>query len=164
MAPTPTSSTENNGRKGGMSSAQPLTSSGSEGDPQYAGVDERKRKRMLSNRESARRSRQRKQKHLDDMIGQVSELQKQNCVIAQKTETTLQRYNQVESENQVLRARMAELNDRLEYLNSFLGFMEDTGDLFMNTPEVSDPLLKPWQLPCQSQPIMASSDMGPMFF
>ncbi|XP_043722786.1 bZIP transcription factor 53-like [Telopea speciosissima] len=147
-----------------MSSAQPLSSSGSEGDPQYAGIDDRKRKRMLSNRESARRSRQKKQQHLDELITQVSQLQKQNSEIAQSTEAILQHYNQIESENQVLRARMTELNDRLGSLNSFLGFMEDTGDLFMiNSPEITDPLLKPWQLPCPSQPIMAS-DMGPTFF
>ncbi|XP_042511739.1 bZIP transcription factor 53 [Macadamia integrifolia] len=131
-----------------MSSAQPLTSSGSEGDPQYAGIDERKRKRMLSNRESARRSRQKKQQHLDDLINQVSQLQKQNSEIAQRAETILQHYNQIESENQIMRARMAELNDRLGSLNSLLGFMED--DLFTNTSQISDPLLKPWQLSCPS--------------
>ncbi|KAJ4968018.1 hypothetical protein NE237_014719 [Protea cynaroides] len=146
-----------------MSSAQPLTSSGSEGDPHYAVTDERKRKRMISNRESARRSRQRKQQHLDDLLGQVTQLQNQNSEIGQRAEAILQHYNQIESENQVLRARMLELNDRLGSLNTLIAFMEDTGDLSMNSPEISDPLLKPWQFPCPSQPIMASADMGPFF-
>ncbi|PWA87281.1 bZIP transcription factor 11 [Artemisia annua] len=41
-------------------------------------MDERKKKRMLSNCESTRRSRKRKQQHLDDLTAQVSQFRKEN--------------------------------------------------------------------------------------
>lgn len=132
-------------------------SSGSEGDGQYAMVDDKKKRRMISNRESARRSRMKKQKHLDDLLNQVVELQKQSNEITQKINATTKIYSNVESENKILRAQMMELTDRLQSLNSVLHIVEEVSGFDMDIPEIPDPLLKPWQLPCPSMPIMASS-------
>jgi len=44
-------------------------------------MDQRKNKRKQSNRESAKRSRMRKQKHVDDMMSQGSQLTKDNSEI-----------------------------------------------------------------------------------
>ncbi|KAF8392651.1 hypothetical protein HHK36_023000 [Tetracentron sinense] len=138
-----------------MSSAQHVTS-GSEGNPQYLVIDDRKKRRMISNRESARRSRMKKQNHVGDLINQVSKLQKEKNEIMQSVNATTQHYLEVSSENDILRAQMMELTDRLQSLNSVLHIVEEVSGLAMDIPEIPDPLLKPWQLPCPSQLIMAS--------
>ncbi|KAF3779746.1 bZIP transcription factor 53 [Nymphaea thermarum] len=134
------------------------SSSGSEGDP-HSVVDDRKRKRMISNRESARRSRMRKQQHLDELLGQVTLLQTENNQMVSRIDAAAQQYQGIDGENAVLRAQVNELTERLQYLNSVLHFLEDFSGMAMDIPEIPDPLLKPWQLPCPPQPIFASADM-----
>ncbi|XVF72740.1 hypothetical protein PTKIN_Ptkin12aG0144600 [Pterospermum kingtungense] len=142
-----------------MASAQRPASS-SDSDPRYANVDEKKRKRMLSNRESARRSRMRKQKQLEDLVNEESALQRDNSQLSDMINVTTQRYNEMESANNVLRAQAMELTDRLRYLNSFLHIVEEVSGYAVDIPEIpEDPLLKPLQLPCPIQPIMASAYM-----
>ena len=67
-------------------------------------VLERKERRMLSNRESARRSRKRKQEHLSELEQQMA------AVLAEKAEITA-RYAMVVAENKALRAELAGVND-----------------------------------------------------
>lgn len=86
-------------------------------------IGERKRKRMESNRESARRSRMRKQKHLDDLMAQIARLSNDNDHIMSEISVRTQQYLNVEAENSVLRAQMAELNQRFESLEEILGFV-----------------------------------------
>ncbi|KAL1815763.1 hypothetical protein ACET3Z_018337 [Daucus carota] len=109
---------------GGNSSGsnQKLQNSGSEGDL----MDQRKRKRMQSNRESARRSRQRKQNHLDELMAQAAQLRKENSQITTTTNMTTQQYAKVEAENSVLRAQMDELSQRLQSLNEILDYINST--------------------------------------
>ncbi|KAA8543032.1 hypothetical protein F0562_021473 [Nyssa sinensis] len=142
-----------------MASLQQQTSSGSDGDPRYSMVDTRKRKRMLSNRESARRSRMRKQQQLDDLISQLSQLQNENNLFSQRIDVAIQMYTGVASENNVLRARLTELAERLHSLNSVLHIAEEVSGIAMDIPELPDTLLEPWQLPCPVQPIIASANM-----
>ncbi|KAL9271931.1 bZIP transcription factor 53-like protein [Drosera capensis] len=138
---------------------QQQVSSGSEGDAKYANIDERKRKRMISNRESARRSRMRKQQHLDELIKEAAKLQAENAEIKKRTASATQMYMGVESENNVLRAQVTELTDRLRSLNSVLEIVEEVSGLAMDIPEIPESLLEPWQLPCPVQPIIASSNV-----
>ncbi|KAK9685003.1 hypothetical protein RND81_10G248900 [Saponaria officinalis] len=128
---------------------QVVVSSGSDSDPRYANLDDRKRKRMISNRESARRSRMRKQQHLDELIVQASNFQTENAHLTQRIDAVSQLYVGVASENNVLRAQMMELTDQLRSLNSVLQIIEEVSGLNM---EISDTLLEPWQLPCLVEP------------
>lgn len=139
-----------------MASMQRQTSSGSDGS---ASIDERKRKRMQSNRESARRSRMRKQKQLEDLTSEVSRLEIAINQLRQSINAKQQAFIHVESANNVLRAQAMELTDRLRSLNSVLQIVEDVSGLTVDIPEIPDPLLKPWQLPYTTQPITASADM-----
>ncbi|KAJ4809848.1 BZIP transcription factor [Rhynchospora pubera] len=93
-----------------------IQNSGSEEDLQ-ALMKQRKQKRMLSNRESARQSRMRKQKHLDDLTAQVDQLKKENGQIVRALNVTTQSYFAVEAENSVLRTQHLELRNRLQSLN-----------------------------------------------
>ncbi|KAK8939018.1 Basic leucine zipper 63 [Platanthera zijinensis] len=77
-------------------------------------------KRMLSNRESARRSRMRKQKQQDDLMAQVSYLRQQNYQILSALHITAQHSLGVESENSVLRARLMDLGSRLQFLQHLI--------------------------------------------
>lgn len=138
---------------------QNQVSSGSDGDLRYATFDEKKRKRMISNRESARRSRMKKQQHVDKLIAEMSQLQSQNKVVTQKINEATDMFVGVVSENNVLRAQLSELTDRLYSLNSVLHIVEEVSGLAMDIPQVPDTLMEPWQLPCPAQPIMTSANM-----
>ncbi|KAI5388467.1 hypothetical protein KIW84_074236 [Lathyrus oleraceus] len=133
------------------------TSSGSE-DLQ-ALMDQRKRKRMISNRESARRSRMRKQKHLDDLVSQVTKLRKENQEMLTSVNITTQQYLSVEAENSVLRAQIGELSNRLESLNEIVGVMNSSNGVFVE-PNNSFFFFNPLSnMSYMNQPIMASSDI-----
>ncbi|XP_074581015.1 bZIP transcription factor 44-like [Curcuma longa] len=101
-----------------------LQNSGSEEDLQ-ALIDQKKRKRKISNRESARRSRMRKQKHLDDLTAQVNQLREDNSQISTYLSLTTQQYFAMEAENSVLRTQMMELSDRLQSLYEILYCLND---------------------------------------
>ncbi|CAH8274328.1 unnamed protein product [Arabidopsis lyrata] len=146
----------------GTTSSTIQTSSGSE----ESLMEQRKRKRMLSNRESARRSRMKKQKLLDDLTAQVNHLKKENTKIVTSVSITTQHYLTVEAENSVLRAQLDELNHRLQSLNDIIEFLDSNNN--NNMGMCSNPLVG---LECDdffvnqmnmsymmNQPLMASSD------
>lgn len=150
---------------GNSSSTPQAQNSGSEGEPQQLRMDQRKRKRMESNRESARRSRMRKQKHLDDLTSQVTRLLKENNQILTGITVATQHLVNVESENSVLRAQVTELSHRLDSLNEILnsiyqsnGVSETGQGLDLGSPYDSF-FMSPTNLGCVSHPIMAASDV-----
>lgn len=147
---------------GNSSGSTQLQNSGSEEDLQHV-MDQRKRKRMLSNRESARRSRMRKQKHLDDLMAQVAQLRKENNEILSSINITNQRYLTVEADNSILRAQAMELSHRYQSLNDILNYMNTSNGVFEteDLPVTVDPFMNPMNYLYLNQPIIASVDMFP---
>ncbi|XP_071733216.1 bZIP transcription factor 44-like [Rutidosis leptorrhynchoides] len=86
-------------------------------------MDQRKRKRMESNRDSARRSRMRKQKHMYDLIGESNRIKNDNDQIRTTINVMTQRFVEIEAENSVLRAQVNVLNQRLNSLNEILSYI-----------------------------------------
>lgn len=125
-------------------------------------MEQRRAKRMLSNRESARRSRLRKQQHLDELVQEVARLKAENARVLGRANDIAGQYVRVEQENTVLRARAAELGDRLRSVNQVLRVVEDFSGVAMDIQEEcppDDPLLRPWQIPypATAMPIAATA-------
>ncbi|KAK9090911.1 hypothetical protein Sjap_024088 [Stephania japonica] len=76
-------------------------------------VDERRQRRMISNRESARRSRMRKQKHLDELWSQVLRLRNENRQLIDKLNQVSDSHDRILKENSTLREEATELRRML---------------------------------------------------
>ncbi|KAI9177587.1 hypothetical protein LWI28_017016 [Acer negundo] len=95
-------------------------------------IDERKQRRMISNRESARRSRMRKQKHLDELWSQVVRLRTENHNLVDKLnhasefhDCVLQENARLKEEASDLRQMLTELQIGSPYTNAALRDLQD---------------------------------------
>ncbi|CDP02366.1 unnamed protein product [Coffea canephora] len=82
-------------------------------DQQLSIINERKQRRMISNRESARRSRMRKQKHLDELWSQVVWLRNENHQLIDKLNHASECHDRVLQENTQLKEEASELRQML---------------------------------------------------
>ncbi|ESW16821.1 hypothetical protein PHAVU_007G187400 [Phaseolus vulgaris] len=104
-------------------------------------ADAKRVRRMLSNRESARRSRRRKQAHLTDLETQVSQLRGENSTLLKRLTDVSQKYSESAVDNRVLKAdvetlrakvKMAEETvKRITGLNPMVHAMADMSSLGM---------------------------------
>ncbi|KAL8161421.1 hypothetical protein V2J09_012910 [Rumex salicifolius] len=78
-------------------------------DRRFEVVDERKRRRMISNRESARRSRMRKQRQIDELWSHVVRLRTENHDLIQKVKLASECNQKVLMENAQLKEETAGL-------------------------------------------------------
>ncbi|XP_071735716.1 basic leucine zipper 43-like [Rutidosis leptorrhynchoides] len=76
-------------------------------------INDRKKRRMISNRESARRSRMRKQKQLDELCTYVMQLRNENHGLIDKMNRFLETREQVIQENDKLKKETNELRQLL---------------------------------------------------
>lgn len=109
----------------------------SSGSEEVVIMDQKKRKRMISNRESARRCRMRKQKHLDELTTQMAELKNENSQIVTAMNAATQYYVKFEAENSVLRAQVTELSRRLQSLSEIIEIANSMGGGFVGPPAES---------------------------
>ncbi|KAL8217856.1 hypothetical protein R6Q57_021229 [Mikania cordata] len=82
--------------------------------------DENKKKRMISNRESARRSRIRKQKHLEDTKNQVTRYKTANQQLMNRLRCVNHNGHIVRQENQRLQLESVMLQRKLNHLRRLL--------------------------------------------
>lgn len=132
------------------------SASGSEEDERNAMMDEKKRKRMISNRESARRSRMKREQHMKDLNNQIIFFKNKRNEMTRKINEFTRRYAAVETENRVLRAQREELRKRLESAQLISSYL-DAAEGYNSVDIADDPWLKPWQPPSQALPIMTSA-------
>ncbi|KAK3231195.1 hypothetical protein Dsin_003076 [Dipteronia sinensis] len=83
-------------------------------------VDEKKKRRMLSNRESARRSRWRKKRHLENVTEQVKQLKVENRELKNQNSFILNKCHLVWTENERLMSEYVALCARLSHLCQIL--------------------------------------------
>ncbi|KAL7001320.1 hypothetical protein U1Q18_002470 [Sarracenia purpurea var. burkii] len=76
-------------------------------------IDERKKRRMISNRESARRSRMRKQKHFNELWSQVVRLRTENYNLVDKLNCVSESHDKLLQENARLKEEASDLRQLL---------------------------------------------------
>ncbi|XP_010999906.1 PREDICTED: basic leucine zipper 43 [Populus euphratica] len=107
-----------------LQSPSPTENSGSRGSNQAVySIDERKRRRMVSNRESARRSRWRKKKHLEDLTQQLNRLKIQNRELQNRLGSIINQSHVLWRENGRLMSESVALEARLSDLRLVLAAM-----------------------------------------
>ncbi|KGN48632.1 bZIP transcription factor 2-like [Cucumis sativus] len=98
-------------------------------------VDERKRRRMESNRESARRSRLRKQKHLENLRNLVNKLKVENRELSNRLRFTVYEVNRVRTENDHLQTEHTILRRKLMCSRQVLIFRQYQREMGYNAFE-----------------------------
>uniref|UniRef100_A0A7N0UDB5 BZIP domain-containing protein n=1 Tax=Kalanchoe fedtschenkoi TaxID=63787 RepID=A0A7N0UDB5_KALFE len=112
-------------------------------------IDERKQRRMISNRESARRSRMRKQRHLDELWRHVMRFRNENRNLIEKLNSMYESIDKMVQENAKLIEETSDLRLMLRTLQigSPYNGLQDSDEVpcNRNTP-VSEPhlLCYPW--------------------
>ncbi|CAI9776776.1 unnamed protein product [Fraxinus pennsylvanica] len=118
-------------------------------------IDEKKRKRMISNRESAKRSRMKREQHVKDLNDQIMYFMNKHSEMIHKINEITPLYESTESENRILRLQREDLRKRLESLDIVSRYMREANESSMGI--LQDPLFKPRKPHFQSQPTMTSA-------
>ncbi|KAI4321608.1 hypothetical protein MLD38_034971 [Melastoma candidum] len=121
-------------------------------------MNQRKRKRMESNRESARRSRMRKQMHLNELAVTKAQLTSKNACLATGIAVASGQLAAIDAENSILRAQLVELSRRLDSLNDILSWVrpgQSQGHVY-TSPDWF-PNQRDWNSTYLNQPIAAAA-------
>ncbi|MBA0716291.1 hypothetical protein Golax_015133 [Gossypium laxum] len=99
-------------------------------------ADVKRVRRMLSNRESARRSRRRKQAHLTELESQVSQLRVENANLLKSLTDISQRYNEAAVNNRILKADVETLKAKVKMAVEAVKRTTGLNPVFHSLPEI----------------------------
>ncbi|QCD98844.1 bZIP transcription factor 11-like [Vigna unguiculata] len=137
-----------------------IQTSGSEEDLQLL-MEQRRKKRKQSNRDSARRSRMRKQKHMDDLTAQMQSLQKENDLLLTQLNITTQHHLKLHAHNSILIAQKTELTQTLHSFNHIIKLINATNPNYHhhNNNKTNNNFVNPtMHMPFLNHPIVATAD------
>ncbi|KAG6423180.1 hypothetical protein SASPL_113568 [Salvia splendens] len=100
-------------------------------------TDAKRMRRMLSNRESARRSRRRKQAHLSELETQVSQLRVENSSLLERLTDISHKYNEAAVDNRVLKADVETLRAKVKMAEETVKRVTGLNPLFQAMSEIS---------------------------
>ncbi|KAL2345790.1 hypothetical protein Fmac_007075 [Flemingia macrophylla] len=100
-------------------------------------ADAKRVRRMLSNRESARRSRRRKQAHLTELETQVSQLRGENSTLLKRLTDVSQKYSDAAVDNRVLKADVETLRAKVRMAEETLKRITGLNPVFHAMTEMS---------------------------
>ncbi|XP_059302792.1 light-inducible protein CPRF2-like [Lycium ferocissimum] len=100
-------------------------------------TDVKRVRRMLSNRESARRSRRRKQAHLTELETQVSKVRGENSSLLKRLTDISQKYNEAAVDNRVLKADVETLRAKVKMAEETVKRVTGLNPLFQAMSEIS---------------------------
>uniref|UniRef100_A0A803L7J5 BZIP domain-containing protein n=2 Tax=Chenopodium quinoa TaxID=63459 RepID=A0A803L7J5_CHEQI len=116
-------------------------------------IDERRQRRMISNRESARRSRMRKQRHLDELWSQVIRLRHENSNLIDKLNHVSESHDKILQENVRLKEEASDLRQiisSMQLATTYNG-LRDLEDVPCNTAHL--------RAESSNQSIISSTDL-----
>jgi hypothetical protein len=100
-------------------------------------TDVKRVRRMLSNRESARRSRRRKQAHLTELETQVSQLRGENSTLVKRLTDVSQKYTESAVDNRVLKADVETLRAKVKMAEETVKRITGLNPMFHVMPDIS---------------------------
>ncbi|XP_038970226.1 bZIP transcription factor RISBZ2-like [Phoenix dactylifera] len=118
-------------------------------------ADAKRVRRMLSNRESARRSRRRKQAHLNELEAQVSQLRLENSSLLKRLTDIDQKYNDAAVDNRILKADVETLRAKVKMAEHTVKRVTGMSPLHPNISDVST-----ISMPFSGSPPDATSDVA----
>ncbi|XP_020587002.1 light-inducible protein CPRF2-like [Phalaenopsis equestris] len=118
--------------------------------------DAKRFRRMLSNRESARRSRRRKQAHLSELESQVSQLRVENSTLMKRLTDVNQKYNEAAVDNRILKADVETLRAKVKMAEDTVKRVTGMSPMF---PTMSD--ISSVSIPFSGSPSEGNSDPPP---
>nr|UYI34514.1 basic leucine-zipper 1 [Diospyros kaki] len=100
-------------------------------------ADAKRVRRMISNRESARRSRRRKQAHLTELETQVSQLRVENSSLLKRLTDISQKYSEAAVDNRVLKADVETLRAKVKMAEETVKRVTGLNPLFQGISDMS---------------------------